>query len=52
MQEEQETRVQSLILEDPSEEATHGNALLYSCLENPMGRGDWPVTVHGVAESA
>ena len=26
----------------------HGNALQYSCLENPMGRG---ATVHSVAES-
>ena len=23
----------------------------YSCLENPMDRGDWWATVHGVAES-
>ena len=23
----------------------------YSCLENPMDRGAWQVTVHGVAES-
>ena len=23
----------------------------YSCLENPMGRGAWWVTVHGVAKS-
>ena len=25
--------------------------LQYSCLENPMGRGAWWATVHGVAES-
>ena len=25
--------------------------LQYSCLENPMDRGAWWVTVHGVAES-
>ena len=29
----------------------HGNQLQYSCLGNPMGRGAWWATVHGVAES-
>ena len=29
----------------------HGNPLQYSCLENPMGRGAWRATVHGVAKS-
>ena len=29
----------------------NGNPLQYSCLENPMDRGDWWATVHGVAES-
>ena len=29
----------------------HGNPLQYSCLENPMDRGAWWVTVHGVAKS-
>ena len=29
----------------------HGNPLQYSCLENPMDRGVWRVTVHTVAES-
>ena len=29
----------------------NGNPLQYSCLENPMDRGTWWVTVHGVAES-
>ena len=29
----------------------HGNLLQYSCLENPMDRGAWWATVHGVAES-
>ena len=29
----------------------HGNPLLYSCLENPMDRGAWQVTVHGVTKS-
>ena len=26
----------------------NGNPLQYSCLENPMVRGAWQVTVHGV----
>ena len=29
----------------------HGNPLQYSCLENPMNRGTWWATVHGVAKS-
>ena len=29
----------------------HGNPLQYACLENPMDRGAWRATVHGVAES-
>ena len=29
----------------------HGNPLQYSCLENPMDRGAWWATVHGVAQS-
>ena len=28
----------------------NGNPLHYSCLENPMNRGAWWATVHGVAE--
>ena len=28
-----------------------GNSIQHSCLENPMDRGVWPATVHGVAES-
>ena len=45
-----ETHVQSLGQEDPLEKemATH---LQYSCLENPMDRGAWWATVHGVAKS-
>ena len=27
------------------------NPLQYSCLENPMDRGDWQVTVHWVAKN-
>ena len=33
----------------PGEE--NGNPLQYSCLENPMDRGTWQATVHGVTES-
>ena len=29
----------------------NGNPLHYSCLENPMDRGAWWATVHGVAKS-
>ena len=29
----------------------NGYALQYSCLENPMDRGAWQATVHGVAKS-
>ena len=34
-----------------SPEGGHGNPLLYFCLENPMGRGAWQATVHGVTKS-
>ena len=44
----QETCVQSLFLEDsPGEE--NDNPLHNSCLENPLNRGAWWATVHGVA---
>ena len=29
----------------------NGNPLQYSCLENPMDRGDWQATVHRVKKS-
>ena len=29
----------------------NGNPLQYSCLENPMDRGVWQATVHGVTKS-
>ena len=29
----------------------NGNPLQYSCLENPMDRGAWWATVHGVEKS-
>ena len=44
----QETQVWSLGWEDPLEE---GNLLQCPCLENPMDRGTWWATVHGVRKS-
>ena len=29
----------------------NGHPFQYSCLENPMDRGAWQATVHGVAKS-
>ena len=29
----------------------HDNPLRYSCLENPVDRGDWQAIVHGVTKS-
>ena len=29
----------------------NGNPLQYSCLKNPMDRGAWRATVHGVAKN-
>ena len=34
-----------------SPEGEHDNPLQYSCLENPMDRGAWQATVHGVAKN-
>ena len=30
----------------------NGNLLQYSCLENPMDRGVWRATVHGVSKES
>ena len=46
----QETYVQPVGQEDPPGER-RCNPLQYSCLENPMGRGAWWATVHGVAKN-
>ena len=46
MQETQEMWVQFLGWEDPLEQGME----TFSCLENPMDRGVWQATVHGVAE--
>ena len=43
----QETWVLSLNQEDSPGEG-NGSPLQYSCLENPIGRGVWWATVHGV----
>ena len=45
----QDTQVQSLGWEDPLEKGMA--PLQYLCLENPMDRGAWRATVHGVAKS-
>ena len=42
--------VQSPGWEDPLGEG-YGSPLQYSCLENPMDRGDWQTAVHGVSNS-
>ena len=45
----QETQVRSLGGEDALEKGMAAHP--FSCLENPMDRGAWGATVHGVAES-
>ena len=45
----QETQVRSDSGRSPRE--LNGNPLQCSCLENPMDRGAWQATVHGVAKS-
>ena len=47
----QEAWVQSLGRKGPLQKKENGNSLQYSCLENPMDRGVWQATVHGVAKS-
>ena len=49
VQETQEAQVQSLDWEDTR--GGYGSPLQYSCLENPMDRGAWWATVHGVTKS-
>ena len=50
MQETQETRVQSLGWEDPLEKemATPSSILAW---KNPMNKGAWQATVHGIAKN-
>ena len=45
----QETQIRSLDQEDPLEEG-NGNSFQYSWPGNPMDRGAWWATVHGVAQ--
>ena len=47
----QKTQVQSLGWKK-SPRGGNGNALQYSCLENPMDRGAWWATVHEVAKAS
>ena len=46
-----ETWVRSLGQIDPLEKGMVGYPLQYSCPENPVDRGSWQTTVHGVSES-
>ena len=47
----QEMQVRSLGGEEPLKKG-NGNPLQYSCLGDPMDRGAWWTTVHGVAEES
>ena len=47
--ETQETQVRSLGWEESPGEG-NGDPLQYSCLDNPMGRGAWWATLHGVSK--
>ena len=47
----QETLDQSLGWEDPLATQGNGTPLQYSCLRNPIDRGAWWVTVHGITKS-
>ena len=47
----QETWVRSQSWEDPLEEGIATPHPQYFCLENPMDRGAWRGTVHGVTKS-
>ena len=41
----------SILMQGRSPGGGHGYPLQYSCLENPMDRGAWRATVHGVEKS-
>ena len=43
--------VDSILELENSSGGGHGTPLPYSCLENPMDRGAWWATVHGVTKS-
>ena len=40
----------SILVSGRSPGIRNGNLLQYSCLENPMDRGTWWATVHGVTQ--
>ena len=46
-----EVELMYILLENTVYGEGNGNPLQYSCLENPMDRGDWRATVRGVAKS-
>ena len=46
----QEIQARFLGGKDPLEKG-NSNPIQYSCLENPMDRGAWWATVHGVSKS-
>ena len=50
IQETQETQVRTPGQEDPLVEE-NGNPLQYFCLKNPMDRGAWGATIHGVSKN-
>ena len=43
--------VGSILGSERSSGGGHGNPLKYSCLENPMNRGAWSVTVYRISKS-
>ena len=43
--------VSSILGSGRSPGGENGNPLQYSCLKNPMDKGAWRATVHGVAKS-
>ena len=49
VQEMQEMQVLSLVQKEPG--VGNGNPLQYCCLDNPIDRGAWQATVHGVSKS-
>ena len=51
MQQPQVLQFRYLGQEDPGHGGGHGNPCQYSCLENPMDRGVWRATVHGVTKT-
>ena len=51
MQEMQEMRDPDIPGSVISTGGGNGNPLQYSCLKNPIDRGAWQATVHGVAKS-